>query len=116
MLLLAVKDCWPHSPAVIAACKAAIEKLIEERAVELAASYLWKDLLGRLSTISERDDADLVTHIARHAGPHIALMGSSMLFDLARPFGTQLLVSADAPEAIQFTPDRFEQIATETKP
>src|SRR3546814_3830934 len=42
MLLLAVKDCWPHSPAVIAACKAAIEKLIEERAVELAASYLWR--------------------------------------------------------------------------
>src|SRR3546814_9915419 len=37
MLLLAVKDCWPHSPAVIAACKAAIEKLIrsEEHTSEL---------------------------------------------------------------------------------
>src|SRR3546814_11702542 len=71
MLLLAVKDCWPLSPAVIAACKAAIEKLIEDRAVELAARYSRKDLLGRLSIISDRDDAALVPHLALHARTNI---------------------------------------------
>jgi hypothetical protein len=110
-LLSAAAEQWSVSASVRDRVKSAVEKLIEDRAVELAATtYLWKEHLPRLAELAGRDVADLVARIAEHAGPHITQFGSSSLFALAHRFAEGLLSADEALEVLRFAFERFERI------